>query len=79
MTEKKAPKSKAATAPKPADKAVEAAEVAAETKATPAVPGDDATADELAYFIRHNPVYATLPHEDRDALTRRLIEAARNA
>lgn len=77
MTDKKAPKSKAAPAAKPAAEA--AVKVAAEAMATPAAPGDDATADELAYFIRHNPVYATLPHEDRDALTRRLIEAARNA
>ncbi len=76
MTDKKAPKSKADPAAKPADEA--AVKVAAESGATPAVPGDDATVDELAYFIRHNPVYATLPHEDRDALTRRLIEAARN-
>lgn len=71
--EPKAPgPSKAAKAPD-AQPQVEAAEQAQDT----GIPGAKATADELAYFIRHNPTYWTLPPEDRDALSRRLIEAKR--
>ncbi|MBO9679561.1 MAG: hypothetical protein J7556_15065 [Acidovorax sp.] len=74
-TTKKATADKATqtAAPKPD------AEVVMESKAMPAVPGDDATADELAYFIHHNPVYRTLLPEERDALTERLIESKRQA
>ena len=68
-----APKAAKPVAPKPD------AEVAVEPQVAPAVPGADATADELAYFIHHNPVYRTLLPAERDALTERLIEAKRQA
>ena len=72
---------KKAAAPKAAKPAVPGpdAEVTMEPQAAPVVPGADATADELAYFIHHNPVYRTLLPEERDALTERLIEAKRQA
>jgi hypothetical protein len=55
------------------------AEMAVDAKPAQVLPGDDATADELAHFIRHNPVFMTLGHEERNALTQRLIEAKREA
>lgn len=74
-TAKKAAASKAAKTAAPN----EDAEKVVGIQATPDVPGADATADELAYFIHHNPVYRTLLPEERDALTERLIEAKRQA
>lgn len=68
-----------------AQKSVEAAEstpdaeVVQETRAKPEVPGEDATADELSYFIHHNPVYWTLLPDERNALKERFIEAKRQA
>ena len=74
-TAKKAAASKAAKTAVP----TEDAEKVVDIQAAPDVPGADATADELAYFIHHNPVYRTLLPEERDALTERLIEAKRQA
>lgn len=66
-----APKAVEAVDPKPEG------EVVQEAKAKSEVPGEGATADELSYFIHHNPVYWTLPPAERDALKERFIEAKR--